>query len=348
MLFLAPPRRKELRASSTRAATSVGCAVTDSMPVSILVRSRRSLIRLRMRSACSSTIWKNWRTSAAPSGEEAPSTVAAEPLMVVSGVRSSWLTAPRNSARSRSSSSSGVMSCRVATTEMISPSAERIGVALTTVVTSRPSARWMTIASARTVSPLLSALDMGRSAIVISRPSMRRDGDQPQQFLEAPALPAQADDPPRLLVERDDVPHLCVEDQDSDRGRVDQRLEVGSRPVLVAVTAGVRNRQRRLGGEHDDGLLVFAGELIPVALPAEIDGADLFAAIADRCSQERPGHWIVPGDAGEPGGGGEIAQSPWLMNLAEEPGEPPPLGRLPQVLQGFRGNARHHRIARPL
>ena len=50
-----------------------------------------------------------------------PSTVAAEPLIAVSGVRSSWLTMPRNSARSRSSSSSGVMSWMVAATEMISP-----------------------------------------------------------------------------------------------------------------------------------------------------------------------------------------------------------------------------------
>ena len=80
-------------------------------------------------------IRKNWRGSAGSTGDEEPSTVAAEPLMVLNGVRSSWLTMPRNSVRSRSSSSSGDMSCMVATTYTASSSTERIGVALTSVVT---------------------------------------------------------------------------------------------------------------------------------------------------------------------------------------------------------------------
>ena len=44
------------------------------------------------------------------------------PLMEVSGTRSSWLTIPKNSARSRASSSWGVMSCTVTTTDSTSPS----------------------------------------------------------------------------------------------------------------------------------------------------------------------------------------------------------------------------------
>ena len=94
--------------------------------------------------------------------------------MEVSGVRSSWLTMPRNSARSRSSSSSGVMSCRVTTTETTSPSSERMGVAFTRVVTLPPPGTSMTISSARTVSPVLSAWARGNSSREISRPSARR------------------------------------------------------------------------------------------------------------------------------------------------------------------------------
>ena len=82
---------------------------------------------------------KNWRVVAGSEAGEAPSAVAAEPLMEVSGTRSSWLTMPRNSARSRSSSSSGAKSCKVTTTDSTAPSSERIGVALTSVVTLRPS-----------------------------------------------------------------------------------------------------------------------------------------------------------------------------------------------------------------
>ena len=81
---------------------------------------------------------------------------------------------PRNSARSRSSSSSGVMSCRVTTTDSVSPSSERMGVALTRVVTLRPSGAWRTISSARTVSPVLSAWASGNSSRETSRPSARR------------------------------------------------------------------------------------------------------------------------------------------------------------------------------
>ena len=69
-----------------------------------------------MRSACSSMMRKNCCVSAAPKPPVAPSTVAVEPLIAASGVRSSWLTMPRNSARIRSSSSIGARSCRVTTT----------------------------------------------------------------------------------------------------------------------------------------------------------------------------------------------------------------------------------------
>ena len=46
--------------------------------------------------------------------------------------------------------------------------------ALTRVVTDRPSGTWITISSARTVSPVLSAWARGNSSRDISRPSARR------------------------------------------------------------------------------------------------------------------------------------------------------------------------------
>ena len=119
-------------------------------------------------------IRKNCIISAGSSSDAASSRVVTEPLMEVSGVRSSWLTMPRNSARSRSSSSIGVMSCRVTTKDSTSPSSERMGVALSSAVTLRPSGTWMTISSARTVSPVFSACARGNSRSDTSRPSARR------------------------------------------------------------------------------------------------------------------------------------------------------------------------------
>ena len=93
--------------------------------------------------------------------------------MAASGVLSSWLTMPRNSARSRSRSSRGVRSCRVTTTDSTSPSSEKMGVELTRVVTLRPSGACSTISSARTVSPVLSPWARGNSSSDTSRPSAR-------------------------------------------------------------------------------------------------------------------------------------------------------------------------------
>ena len=138
------------RAWSSSAVTSVGSGATDSVPVSMRPASSRSLIRPSIWSACPSMIRKNWRTSAASNRREAPSAVAAEPLIAASGARSSWLTMLRNSARIRSRSSSGAKSCIVTTTDSTSPSAERMGVALTSVFTRRPSGTESAISSPTT------------------------------------------------------------------------------------------------------------------------------------------------------------------------------------------------------
>ena len=54
-------------------------------------------MRPRMWSACSSMMRKNSRVSAGSNSGEAANTVVVEPLMEVSGARSSWLTKPKNS-----------------------------------------------------------------------------------------------------------------------------------------------------------------------------------------------------------------------------------------------------------
>ncbi len=96
-----------------------------------------------------------------------------EPLIVASVVRSSWPTMPRNSARSRSSSSRGVMSWMVTTTDTASFSPEYTGLALASVVIERPSFRWVTTSSACTVSPVHSARVWGSSSGGISQSTAR-------------------------------------------------------------------------------------------------------------------------------------------------------------------------------
>ena len=81
--------------------------------------------------------------------------------MEVSGTRNSWLTMARNSARNRSVSRMGAMSCMVITKESRPPSSDRMGVAFIRAVTLRPPGTPRTISSARTVSPALRAWAMG-------------------------------------------------------------------------------------------------------------------------------------------------------------------------------------------
>ena len=119
-------------------------------------------------------IRKNSCLSAESSSDADSSNVAADPLIDVSGARNSWLTMPRNSARSRSSSCSGVRSCNVTTTETTSPPSVRIGVAFISVVTLRPSGTESTISSARIVSALPSTCANGIWSSAISRPSAKR------------------------------------------------------------------------------------------------------------------------------------------------------------------------------
>ena len=115
----------------------------------------------------------NCTTSAESRELNDSSRVSADPLMEVRGARSSWLTIPRNSARSLSNSFRDAMSCRVTTTVSASLSSSSCdGVALTRTVTDRPSGTLRTISSPRTVSPPISSLAMLKGEIF--RPSARR------------------------------------------------------------------------------------------------------------------------------------------------------------------------------
>ena len=213
-------------------------------------------------------IRKNWLPSAVSSRREAPSAVAAEPLIAASGGRSSWLTMPRNSVRVRSRSSSGARSCMVTTTESTSPSAKRIGVTLTSVFTRRPSGTESTISSARTVSAVTNccAGELGEGYLVSIRTLA---GDHLQQLLRGAAGRAQAvDDPPRLLVDPDCGAAPRLEDHHAHRRGLDQRFQVRAGPLLVAVGACVGDRGGRLGlgCEQQQDLFVLAGELSPPSL----------------------------------------------------------------------------------
>ena len=117
---------------------------------------------------------KNWSSSAWGGTGTAPSTVAVEPLIEVRGARSSWLTMPRNSARCRSSASSGARSCRVTTTETTAPPSARMGVTLRSVRTLRPSGTDSSTSSARIVVAPSSCRARGSPSRENARPSACR------------------------------------------------------------------------------------------------------------------------------------------------------------------------------
>ena len=96
------------------------------------------------------------------------------------------------------------------------------------------------------------------------------------------------DDAPRLTVERDRPAGGRVQHHDADRRGLDQCLEVGPRPLHVAVRPGVRDRRRRLRGEEHQDLLVLEGERLPVLLVAEQEVAEMLAPVVHRSSLQRP------------------------------------------------------------
>ena len=163
------PVRKALLAPSTRSATAEGSGETESVPESMRPMSSRSEMRPRIWSDCSTMTRKKSRISAGSSPAGSSISVTPAPLIAESGARSSWLKSPRNSERSRATSSNGARSCKVTTTDPGTGPSASLGIALISVRTLRPSGTDSTTFSARTVSALANCC-----ASDTSRPSARR------------------------------------------------------------------------------------------------------------------------------------------------------------------------------
>ena len=168
-----PALVKALLARSSSSVTSVGSGSTASVPVSMRATSSRSPMSARIWSDWSRMMRWNWAVSAGSSSPAPSSSVAIDPLTAARGIRSSWLTVARNSARRRSSSSTAAMSCTVTTTDSTAPSSERMGVALSSTRTLRPSGTRSTTSSARSVSVAPSSPARGNSRRETSLPSAR-------------------------------------------------------------------------------------------------------------------------------------------------------------------------------
>ena len=79
-----------------------------------------------------------------------------------------------------------------------------------------------------------------------------------------------------------------IEHRHADRRGLDERLEVGPRPLEIAVRARVHDRRRRLRREKHQDLLVLARERLAVLLVAEKEVAEMLAQVVHRGPMQRP------------------------------------------------------------
>ena len=128
----------------------------------------------------------------------------------------------------------------VTITRSMAPAADRTGVALTSMVTLRPSGVEARISSPRTVSAPSSTLASGYSARSISVPSARRTVMTSSICSDAAAGRAQPlDDALALLVDRQHVAGRSVEHHDADRRGLDHGLESGPQASGGALRGGI-------------------------------------------------------------------------------------------------------------
>ena len=165
-------------------------------------------------------------------------------------------------------------------------------------------------------------------------------GQHPQQLLQRAVGRGQtAHDPLRLPVERHRMAGPGVEDRDAHRRGVDQGLQIGPRPLLVSVLAGVGDRRRRLRGEQDQDLLVLARELRPALLPVEEEAADVHPVVAHgRAGQCLFGHQIRS-EAQRPDVGVQVVEPNRARQALEVHEELRPLGPVDQLLVLLRREA---------
>ena len=143
------------------------------------------------------------------------------------------------------------------------------------------------------------------------------------------------DEAPRLPVERHRLAGSGVEHHDADRRGLDERREVGPRPLDVAVRARVRDRRRRLRGEQHQDLLVLTRERLAVLLVAEKEVAEMLAPIAHRGPLQRLRAPGVRGEAARSKIAGQVRHPEWrrlVPQVCEESRPVGPLHHLPARL----------------
>ena len=127
-----------------------------------------------------------------------------------------------------------------------------------------------------------------RGALELFGQGQRFEGERPpvrvpardhlEQLLRGAARSAEPlDEAPRLAVERDRLAGGGVEHHDADRRGLDERREVGPRPLDIAVRARVGHGRRRLRGEQHQDLLVLPRERLAVVLVTEKEVAEMLA-----------------------------------------------------------------------
>ena len=223
----------------------------------------------------------------------------------------------------------------VATTDATAPSSAWIGVALTSVVTLRPSGVVSTISWARTVSALLSALASGNSPRAISRPSAKRQVRIPSRSSAGrPGMRRLSTMRLASRLSETGAVGAQVEHHDAHRRGLDQRLEVGAGAALGAVGPRVGDGGRGLGGEQHQDLLVLVGERLAALLLDKIEVADMDAAMAHRRALESLRRHPVGGEAELLHIGRDVGDPDRPRQVAEVLEEPRPVGpfRQPPVL----------------
>ena len=148
-----------------------------------------------------------------------------------------------------------------------------------------------------------------------------------QQLLRGAVRHAQAsDDPLRFPVERHRMAGPRIEDHHAHRRGVDQGFQVGPRPPLGLVRAGVGDGCRRLRREQHQDLFVLTGELRSALLLGEKEGADVHAAMAYRRSLQGLRPHQVRGKAERPDVTGQVPQPDGARQVPEVLEEPRPVG----------------------
>ena len=340
-----PPPRNVLRARSTRAATSEGSVVTESVPESMRPASSRSRMRPRMWPACSAMMRWNSRISAGSSSAASSSSASAEPLMAISGPRSSWLTRLRNSVRVRSISSSGARSLHGHhhRADLVALGSDRRG------VDERPDAAPV----GDREDHLLGAHRLAGGERLLQRNLGQRhlppvgapDRDHLQKLLGRVAGHPQAlDDAPRFAVERDRPAGAGLEDHHADRRGFHQGLQIRPRAPCVAVRASVGDRGAGLRREQHQHVFVVAGELLAVGLVGEEEVADVGAPVAHRRALEGPRERPQGRDAERADVARQVREPQRPRQLAQVLEQPAAVGPGEEILLFLGGEAREDEV----